>query len=526
MMYKKICKYINNIEQKIYAEKNAILLVFTSVFFWGLLAHIYGFLHCSLSHDVLNAFVATPTEETWKIELGRYFVPLYRTIFRGTITLPWLIGILGLTWTAIAVFMIIKIFCVSSKLLIFLIAGIMTTNLTYIAQIATYIYEFDFNAFSLMLSILAVYLWEKDKNKLSLLLSGLCLMFSMGIYQAYFSVSITLIILKSILNLFDKQDTKKVFIHGLKGIFILLLGGILYLLAGKLIYAVTGIVGQERTDIFSLDVDSPILFYIALIPDAFLLLLSKIFHVIYSFSFRTMAYIVTFILSISVICVFVRKKYEIIRILFICVLTGLIPFAMTCVYFLARGKGFHDLMIYSFWLFYVFLLLLSFKLCDDALLPELPSKFIRLSSCVLIFFFLWQNVITANTAYVKKENEANATLSTMTRVVTTMEQQADYKFGDTTIAFIGITNMGEDIYGNVETIMGLTKKTSIPKDNATYYYNAYKAYFKYVLQYPIQFCTDEEWLELKNDSKVKEMPTYPQDGYIKMIDDILVIKMS
>ncbi|MBR4889050.1 MAG: hypothetical protein IKU17_07885, partial [Clostridia bacterium] len=110
------------IREKISAQKETIFFCFVSVFAFGLIAHAYGFLHNNLSHDVLNAFVATQTEENWKIELGRFFVPIYRAIFRGPLSLPWLIGILGLLWQAIAVFFFVRIFNIRSKFLILLTA--------------------------------------------------------------------------------------------------------------------------------------------------------------------------------------------------------------------------------------------------------------------------------------------------------------------------------------------------------------------------------------------------------------------
>lgn len=515
-----------DLKQSLYRQRKTMLTVFASVFFWGMLAHMYGFLHCNLSHDVLNAFIATSTEEIWKIELGRYFVPLYRAIFRGAVSLPWLIGVLGLTWTAITVFFVQKIFSIQSNLLIFLISGIMTTNITYISQIATYIYEFDFNAFALMLSVLAVYLWEKDSGKLSLFLGGFCLMFSIGIYQAYFTVTITLIVWKSVMDLLDEQDVTEVFIHGLKGIFMILLGGVFYFLIGKLIYALTGIVEQDRTNIFSVNKSNPVLFYLKLILISFVYFGYKLFHIAYSYKIKIATFSITLLICIAMLRVLKQKKYAIKRTAFICILTAATPFAMSCIYVLARGEGVHDLMIYAFWFFYVFVLLLAFKIHDEKLLPENTARLVKLLSCILVFVLLWENVVLANTAYVKKETEANATLSTMTRVVSMMEQQENYSFGNTTVAFIGATDMTDNLYGNVEKIIGLDARTSIPYDTPYHYYHAYEAYFKYVLQYPIQFCTNEDWKKLKKDSRVEEMPAYPENGYIKMIDDILVVKMG
>nr|WP_072515135.1 hypothetical protein [Ndongobacter massiliensis] len=70
------------------------LLLFT--FFWGLLAHAYGFLNGFFTHDGLNALIADSTEELWKVELGRFLVPVYRQLVRSAVTTPWVIGVIGL----------------------------------------------------------------------------------------------------------------------------------------------------------------------------------------------------------------------------------------------------------------------------------------------------------------------------------------------------------------------------------------------------------------------------------------------
>ena len=87
-------------------------LLFT--FGWGLLAHAYGFLHDSFSHDVLNALVADNVETYWKMQLGRFSAVLYRRIIRGPVTMPWLLGLLALLWTALALFLTAKLLRIRS----------------------------------------------------------------------------------------------------------------------------------------------------------------------------------------------------------------------------------------------------------------------------------------------------------------------------------------------------------------------------------------------------------------------------
>ena len=527
--YQKLQLYGDRLRNYLRAQKETALWCMISVFIWGLLAHAYGFLHCNLSHDALNAFVATPTEEQWKIELGRFFVPTYRAVFRGGVTLPWVIGMLGLFWTAVAVFLVIRIFVVRPKRLIVLIAGIMVTNVTYISQIAAYLYEFDFNAFSLLLAVCAVYFWEQDRGIVSILLGGIFLMLSIGIYQAYFSVALSLIIWKSVMDLFDDQDTKAIFFHGLRGIAVIAMGCLLYFLVGKIIYSVTGITPQTRTDVFSRNGLTSLGYYLSLIKPSMWLLLSNIMLEKYlNKYFWLFVSILTICVCTLAIWVFIRKKYRFGKVVLIFLLTAATPLAMGSIYLLAYKNDVHELMLYSVWLFYIFLLLVTFRFCDSDMVQGWLSGFVRCLSCIVVCFVLWQNVLLANTAYIKKEGEAAATFSTMTRAVAMLERHEEYKVGETTVAFIGSTNTWYMVPGmeRISKMTGLDFYSSIPKDDSLRYYNLYRAYFDYVLQYPIQICSDDVHQELKLDPRVAEMPVFPDSDCVQMIGNVLVVKMG
>lgn len=526
---KQLQHHIHHLKASLAAQKQAMLFCVAAVFFWGFLAHGYGFLHNNLSHDVLNAFLATTTEEKWKIELGRFIVPFYRSFFRNLVSLPWLIGILGLAWTSIAVFLTIKLFDLRSRVLKILVAGIMVTNITNIGQVAAYIYEFDFNCFALLFSVLAAYLWDRGKGFPSILIGSLCVMISIGIYQAYFAVTLTLIIGKSLLDLLEGMDVRKVLYRGLRALLMVGIGGILYLLAGKLIYGITGIQPQERTDALALNDQNPLLLYLDLVQPALEYFVENILHVVYdSLGFLLAFYGVLALLTLSLVRIIIVRKFRFDRILLIVVLLALLPFAMSSIYFLAKGNGVHDLMNYAFWFTYIFIGLFAFRLCWEDMTPVRCTQALPLIASILLGVIIWQNVVVANTAYVKKELEANATLSTMTRVVARLEQQEDYVPKETPVAFVGTYKHAYVFQGahEVSSIVGLSARTAIPRDTSLYFYNAYQTYFAYVLQYPVQFCSNDVHKQLKQDPRVEAMPAFPHQDCMEMIDGVLVIKMG
>ena len=79
----------------------------------------------------------------------------------------------------------------------------------------------------------------------------------------------------------------------------------------------------------------------------------------------------------------------------------------------------------------------ALRLAEVSQISALLRRFVMWVAYVLVAVLLVQNVTIANTAYVKKELDADATLSTMTRVADQLEQREDYVLGETPVAFIG-----------------------------------------------------------------------------------------
>ncbi len=518
-----------NIFNYLKENKNLLLCCLISTFLWGLIAHAYGFLHNNLSHDVLNAFTALPGEEGWKIELGRFFVPIYRMFFRGPLSLPWLIGLIGMFWLSLAVYLTVRLFKIENKTLIVLLAGLMTTNITLISQIATYLYEFDFNALALLASVGAVTFWRTQNRWKQFLLAPLCLLLSLSIYQAYITVTVTLVIWLSLIDLLEQKKIRSILTEGVIGILFLLIGMILYLLLGKIVYAATGITPQPRTDMFQLDnIVNTVRSIFSLLSPTLTNLRNNILHSAYpQILLSILLWSSALLAFIQFIKLLIVKHFEPARSILACLLLLILPLGMNCIYIIIAGQGMHNLMCYASWFVYIFLLYFTTQINTPAMLPGRFSKVTRFLAYTLAIFLLFQNIVIANTCYVKKEMEATATLSTMTRVVAALEEHEDYHYGETTVAFIGADSSNENIYGfeKVDNITGMWSKTAIPADTSLYYYNVYKTYFDYVLNYPINLCSDEVHAELVNDPRVQALPSFPDQNAIQMIDGVLVVKM-
>lgn len=534
MMEKALRRKIDEWEKAFAREKNLLRFCLTACLVWGLIAHAYGFLHGNFSHDSLNALYASAIEETWKIQLGRFLVPVYRAVFRGALAMPWLIGLLSLLLIGVSAYLIVKMFRVQSKPSIALICGLMATNVTVTVVSATYIYELDVDMLALLLATGAAYLWYRKSDSIpSLLWGAVMLAASIGLYQSYMAVTLSLMMLLSMMDLLDGQGCQRVIRKGLRGVAVLLLGGILYAAACRAALVIAGVSLEERTNVFAFGEAGFVGFLIDSVKRFFDTYINFGLH--FGGFARNSVFPTGVVLAIDLFValvilslVFQRLHQRELRFsdkILTCVLGALMPFGLNVAYFLARGYM-HDLMTYAYWLAYIVLIVLVWRFAGGGEMKR--GLLLKGATVVSVGMLLWGNIAAANTAYLKKDLEQQSALSLMTRVVAQLEAQEDYRAGETEIAFIGVSEIfrgtpGFDILIGLD---GLTDHSPIAQDTSTYYYNAYKAYFDHVLQYPVHLCGDETHAALKNHADVRSMPVFPDKGFIRTVDGVMVVKLG
>lgn len=519
--------YANDIMDKLRRNRNLILFCLIATFVWGMVAHGYIFFHSSFSHDSLNEFNATVSGNEWKIQLGRVFVPFYRFFVRGDLTLPWLIGFLSLIYISVTLFLVVKVFNIISRLLIALTAGILTVNITVIAQAATYINDLDCNMLALALSTAAVYLWRRYNKGFLFGMVSVCL--SVGLYQSYISVTITLILLYLIIRLLDGETFSAIFKQGLKGIGMLLGGCALYLLSTKIVCTATGISlisGNYNSIDTVLTMSLPEIIYTAIY--GYFYTCYKILTVTSTYS-RVCVFVIhvamIVIAGLMILCRIFQKEIHIKEKILTLVLIALLPIGMNTVYALTGGMS-HDLMYYAIWLVYLFVLLIAWWTVDH--LKTLRPNFKHGQLIILSFLVsitLLGNVQMANAAYLKKDLEQEANLSLFTRILYKMESCDGYIAGETPVVFVGTPDsLLEDIPGfeSIYELTGCGNTYVLGAAERTYY----QAYFDYILLNPAIMADSETWTQMQECDESASMPCYPEEGSVAIIDGVMVVKLG
>lgn len=514
-----------DLETKWKENKCILYIVIATVFFWGFLAHGYRFFQSDFTHDSLNEFSSAYGNDDWKIQLGRFVVPLYKEAFRTDLTLPWLIGILSLIWIGLSVFLIVKMFRVQSKGTIFLVAGIFTANITVAATAASFLHDLDCDMFALFCSVAAVYLWRQ--HGLGSLLGIVSIAISLGIYQSYLSVTIVLVMLICILDLLEERDWKLVLRDGIKAVVMILVGGVLYYVIMRIVLSVTGITlssgGYNSLD-KALELSVHNIGYLT--AGAYR---NSIFWLFNAFSTypRMLIKLATgcliLIAAALIFLGFLRKEIGLPGKILCIGFIVLLPVGMNITYILTTGMV-HELMVFGVWCAFLLILIPLDRLTIVAK-ENKCAAIVRGACFLLVFVLLYGNVQTANALYLKKDMEQEGFLSLMNRVLYRMEEVPEYESGSTPVVFAGETNLLNDVILGFEdyvSINGMERSAvaGLQEDFRV------RTYFQYVLNNPANIADAAIWRTMQEDPRVLAMPGYPREGCIQMVDGILVVKLG
>lgn len=520
-------QYIERVKGYFARHRYWLLFSLGATYLWGLLAHGYCFFDNSVSHDSLGEYHGTVFGSVLKMEVGRVFTPLYRDIFRSDATLPWLIGMLALLWLGLAVFFVLRIFRVTSKPLAAVIAGVCTVNISVSAFAATYLHDLDSNMFSLMLAMGAVYLWKR--GRWGWLPGAVLIAGSLGIYQAYMFSAAAVVMMVCMLWLLDGEDIRSVMSRGLRAIGMFLLGACLYYLAMQGMLRLAGVTissGEYNS------VDR----FLQLTPATFVSLSVETYQKYFEWLFfnyttypgfvmKKLPLLLLALAAVSVLQGFRRMRPGEIG-LFV-VLLLLMPYVMNMLWLLTLGSA-HELMTYAIWLTYLLPLLLTWRLFrrwKDHGWKVWIAGAIHGAAMLAVLLIVYGGVQYANGMYLKKDQEFDAYLSLMTRIVGRMEMQEDYVPGQTPVVFVGLPeslNSSTPGFEEYSAAMGMQSTDVLWTPERS----RFQAYFDYILETPIQIAEVEVWDDMLESALTAQMPCYPAAGCMQMRDGVLVVRLG
>ena len=495
-LYKRISKH----------EKSVFMGTFLITFF----THAFILLNHIPNHDGIMFFY----HDQDTIYSGRWFLK-YAGALSSYFYLHYLNGFLSIVYISCTTVLVVRLLKIK-HLCLGILMGALIGTYPSVACTFTYMYTADAYMLSMLLATIAVYCmvsgdWRKGA------LGSMALGFSMGIYQAYLSFALVLLCLWMLrLALLKIKTTLKTVVSILG---YLALGGAVYV-AGLLIRLQGRELSSYQGIAESTLLHAPI-WYAEKICDSY----KKTYLTILRDDIFDNSFIqgCVFVLCIVCLCMivyrsaglFMQREWGLMLRLWSGLL--LIPIAAFGMSFLSEGVVYHKLMMQSLALIWAIpILLLDSETANKAVhvLAELAAIGIVLN--------VGSYVIGDNIIYFSNKVSYEKTYALSVRLVARMEEIENYETAEYVYIAGSMNYMDADLAGKTRYML------SRPGGDILTYYNL--GYVRMINRYiggHYEALTSAEKIDaLTSSLAYQEMPVWPAQDSVRMIDNVIVAKLS
>ena len=504
-------------------------ITFFAAIILGLCAHLYQFTNKLFNYDELGH---TPKGFGSGISLGRWGLELLGDItdrLFGTYSLPFLNGLLTLLLIAFSACFIVGALDIKDYVFCALTGGVCavfpTITCTYF-----FMYTAPYYGMALLLSVLAGYLIIRQRSIISYLGAVLALTFATGIYQAYFPVAVCLVIINiAVFAYYDEGDTKDIIKKGCCYVSFLLLALVLYLLINQLAVRFSGVqlseyqnVGQMSSIAVS-DIGKGI---VGCYSSYFSMMLTRDVYQLNPTIFTKISFLLLnlVVAVISIVNLFDRHKKLIHRLIYLAAI-AVFPAGVFLIYLMAPNSTVYTLMVYPC----LFAFLLPITLCNrmesreiqnskEKILRQFTTWMSALLTTLCIFVYIW--FANGNYQALQYTNYHDLTYYT---VIMAQVKGTEGFHQEMPVVFVGtkIQDATNQAGSLVDERFNLSGKSPTNIDS---YANG-NLFSQYLGFTPVTLPWDE--IErLSETQEVKEMPCYPDDGSIKIVDGNLIVKLA
>ena len=504
--------------------KKRLAICLMSSFSFVLICHGFMMMNPSYSHDSLTDFVRI--YDNFQVGLGRFGQGAWRNLF-GRVTATWWIGIVAAICFGLAAFLISEVFNTNKTITNILMTGILVTNYTFSNSVATYMPWVDIYGGALLFSVISVYF--AVRYKYGFLLGFPFVSLSLSLYQPY-ALCVPSLLICFVLT--RANETKNAIRLLTKSALMLILGYVTYRFVLQLYLDKTGLnLSVGYNSISNIGIPMSILSQ----PWNEI---AGVYETGYQFAFATFKDMPFFALWIAIFAIsFVTEAAVYQRqILHLSnygktafyILLFLTPLFFNFQYIVSKAV-YHVLMVYSVYFIWLLPLLFFDKTYQNVTsynygnnkYIRLLYKGLRFLTPVVIVIYIFANTRYANNIYTGKYLRERSTLSVMTRIMSRAEATQGYDPEKMPIVLVGnlennpIIGESDDAYygpivGDPSRFISIT--------------NDYNAYLHYYMGYTYSSLRSSEIVQ--GNEEVESMPAYPNEGFTKVIDGKLVIKIA
>ena len=491
---------------------------FFAALFVGLLAHLYKITGWLPNWDSL----VFRYDAQNMLGLGRWFLPVACS-FTSFYDLPFLNGIIAIVFHALGAVGICKLLNVQKNITAALIGAGMVTFPT-VTSVLMYSYVADGYSIAFFLAVLSALCMTKEKP--NYVLSAVLLALSVGIYQAYVTVTIMLVLLKLTDEIiFHNAELRVV----LKRIGCMLLTGIigmaLYGIVLKILLAVLsvdlldyqGI--NETASLMGLDLHGSLY----TVKETFL-------NCFFDFSNGANVYVVLNVF-VSLFTLLYYAKYIVINQVYknpaklctVAILCVMFFIGAGALAFLNAEVDYHNLMLMGYSVFYLFFLLLYERGTEKTQRhTEIKCWIVFLTAVAVIA----NQVVIANVSYHKAQMAYEKSYGVLVRIADRIEQTPGTENCDKVLVLGALENSEAYSVNLTPDITGITDGFILRADDETVGQSVLCSALNDYCDKNYTFLSGEAKKKLAQSKEVKAMPTWPQANCVAVMEDTIVIKLG
>ena len=503
---------------------------FCAVIF-GLMAHLYQFTNKLYNYDELTN---TPGGIGLSTEQGRWLLNLMgrfmRSVFGGSYSLPFFNGIFALLFLAVSAALLVSALDVKRRLTAGILGGLLVV---FPAVVSMYFFMFLalYYAIGIFFSVLAAYLVVKYPRSICANVAAVLLIAgSLGIYQAYFPNTVCILLMVVILeaafgNVAGKEQWKRFWITVVRYLAIMAAGLVVYFLINKMYLAVTGIqlTSYQGGDTMGAITVSQLLGGIKNCYTSFFRLgFEDVMGINYNRTVKRLIKVVWILLGAGIASYLALKKKEYMNKLIVILGLMIFPLAMFLIYVMAPNSACYTLMAYAVVFLFVFCVVWLDACWEN--LRTAKNLFIgmnwvaALTMAALIISYIWY----ANGNYMALEYTKYHDMAYCQTLITQIKSVDGYSDDMPVIV------VGSQVSDSTNSMGSMISDTFIVggRADSNLGYNSVLYIMSKYLGFSPQYGGYEETQEWMARDEVKNMPSYPDEGSIQVIDGSIVVKLS
>ena len=493
---------------------SAVRICFISGIIAGILFHAYMFTNKLPNWDDINNVGSYAVGA----EFGRWFLK-YAHLLGGKWSVPWLSGIFSIVLISAAACFVLSTLHLKSTTSAVLIP-LMMLSFPSMCSLFTFMFTADCYAVGILLACAGA--WLIRKYRFGFLPGIVCLVLSMGIYQAYLCLALGILVMGLFLDMLEENSrTADVFRRGVKAFVVACISVVIYTIVSRIVYpqldAYNGLDQMGKIDLIRLP---------RLILRSYKWVVQ--YFILKPFSFVTAAAwalnVASCLLTAGlVIAFFIRKKIyknSGSAILYI-FLAMMVPLAMGSIIIMAPDASISMLMLYQYHILYT---QSGLFLADAGKVRA--GRILGYVVAAVLLLVGYQNFVVTNQAYFRMGIAYERSYAYYNRIMERIEATAGYQPGDP-FALIGEYGLSEtpDLLGSYSMdgdrftdLSGVAKETGLLTSGVRY--NFMKTY----IGVEMPEVSEEAVEAIKETKDYQAMPAYPADGCVKQIEGVWVVK--